>query len=779
MPDFRAAMAPLSARVEKARTQPTYAVKEVEEAYRPLAVALDKTFQNLRAAGSRLDLDGLLAAKPKTATGDAAGALTAEITAALGTKADPARLAAVNSRLAGYLRSGNPDDLTRAMGEMDLLFDAAGVKDKNLRADLFDRVGREAQKLAAQTPAAERPAGSAGTGAEAVVTSGGVRKETDLQSMRRLDAVRLDVEDPAQAPGFGATLSGWVTTVAGNLRSAGGTWADKAAALRGQATKEADAAAEAERIRAAAAAEISARKREQSIAAARLLTEKARRERFAPDSDPEKGWPDLDPSKPGSGRAGLRMRETFLYPELNDADRAAASAAWDEAQAAWSGSVAAMYEAVTTEVTAVIRHTREAEGKAATEAAKRYLRAVAALFGEGGAGGGQWEKLEAFWSASGEAASPEAKAARGKAAEAVALLRALIAAQTPPTAISSELRAKMIDADGKILPFGQAVVASHGAKLEKARKMGQFLASLSETLAAGKSDAETAAALKAAFDGNRDLLSGGEDIAVLAAGLLEPPPQGDPKALEAFTAKRRALASAVDVLRSADAGADAPLARGFAQYNAFLYAHLLGVPADGPDGLALAEPGLAAKKDAFLAAYRDGSGGLSDEPPRLGQVSLARLAREIAEKLPSLKAKRDAASAGAEFLAALDKLSPERRDALIEERDKLAKDAALVAGVVRRAEAMRATGERIAELLLRRDKGENVAVALAAAEAEQRRHYAGDGGPDAVSALAAYRVAGAPDGDWAGIRAEIDRGLAAKRGSCSRSTGRARTSRRR
>ncbi len=149
-PDFNAGLLPLSSRVEKVRNQPPYAVKDVEDAYRPLADALDASFQNLRGRASRIDIAGLLAAKPKTASGDAAGALMAEVARAL--PADKAallkpQLAAVNTKLAGYLHSGNPADLTSALAEIDRLYDAANIK-KIDRADMFDRIGNAAQARA-------------------------------------------------------------------------------------------------------------------------------------------------------------------------------------------------------------------------------------------------------------------------------------------------------------------------------------------------------------------------------------------------------------------------------------------------------------------------------------------------------------------------------------------------------------------------------------------------------------------------------------------------------
>ncbi|MDD5303561.1 MAG: hypothetical protein PHS14_10685, partial [Elusimicrobia bacterium] len=207
-PDFSAGLRPLSSRVEKARNQPRYDAKDVEDAYRPLAAALDASFQNLRGRASKLDLDGLLAAKPKTVSGDAAGALMAEVARSL--PADKAallkpQLAAVNAKLAGYLRSGNPADLTSALGEIDRLYDAAQIKDKDKRAELFERIGQAAQARAQAGPAA------AIGGQESVLTSNGVKPNSDMASMRHLDAVPLTVADTAATrAGLGDALAAWV-----------------------------------------------------------------------------------------------------------------------------------------------------------------------------------------------------------------------------------------------------------------------------------------------------------------------------------------------------------------------------------------------------------------------------------------------------------------------------------------------------------------------------------------------------------------------------------------
>ncbi|MEQ1919636.1 MAG: hypothetical protein ABL955_10590, partial [Elusimicrobiota bacterium] len=212
-PDFQAALGPLSFRIEKARMKDKFAVAEVEDGYRPLALALNSAFLDLRASAMRIDVKGLLAAKPQTVSGDAAGALMAEVARAL--PKDKAallkpQLAAVNARLAGYLHSGNPADLTAALGEIDRLYDAAQIKDKNKRAELFEHIGQAAQARAQEATTAPK-------GTSLGFEFSAVAKKPGIDSIE----VPLEVAASAPKPDVKSALAAWV---AEGQAAAGPAW---------------------------------------------------------------------------------------------------------------------------------------------------------------------------------------------------------------------------------------------------------------------------------------------------------------------------------------------------------------------------------------------------------------------------------------------------------------------------------------------------------------------------------------------------------------------------
>lgn len=817
-PDFRAGLRPLSLRVEKARNQAPYAVKEVEEAYRPLADGLNATFQNLRGEASKLDIDGLLAAKPATLSGDAAGALMAEVAKAIGPEKAALlkpQLAAVNTKLAGYLRSGNQGDLTNALAEIDRLYDAANIKDKDRRAELYDRIGNAAQARAQAMPATAKSADAA-----SVLTSNGVKKETDLQSMRRMDEMRLDLSGGAAKPDAGASaLAAWWTSgraaagpaweallkqlpgasgasdpagyardyalrvlapsltadaspeeLAQRLGAAAGSWLERGKTLRAAAAEESRQAAAAEEARRAAAADASRVARDRATRTAKEIGSQAGAMDFAAPASVKEKWTTLGPGRFESWAGGLGGRASSLAFEGSPEDKSGAAADWDAAGTAVAAALTAQYEAISSEITVVIRDTKEADGEKGVEEAARYLRAVEALFGAGASrdANGSWDRLEKFWTERGAALAPAAAPAHERAARLVALLKALVAAQAPPTGLSKDLRNKMVGADGSIMPFGEAISAVQAAKLDKARRMGAFLENLSATLKSGGTEAEMAAKLKAAFDGQKDLVGQGDDLATLANGLLAPPPAGDAPALAAFTQRRKTLQAAVEMMSAESQGVDnsaVSLTRGFAQYNAFLYARLQDVAADSADGRALQEEPLKSLAAEFRRAYENSQGELSDVGGQSGQFALARKARAIVEKLPSLTAKRDAAQAQTEYLAALDRVGPERGKQLEEERQKTASALALFDGIMERAAKIRAQSERIKALDDQVTNGQATLAQLNAAKDVLRGLYDGSGKSDTFAALCeSAGVNASPDADFAGAKKALTAQLAAKNG---------------